>query len=143
MLLLVSCYRAVITALADTSRKSRRLTSLVVLRRLPDVSSIKVEQPSPVLVGQETDALCTENLPDNLPGVSSIEVEQLSSVLDGQGIQLNTESNKVEGAGTLSTTDVSNVLTCSRYYSSSSCQRMPQMRKTLTFNPYLADVSLK
>jgi len=34
MLLLVLCYRAVITDLADTSRKYRRLTSLAVLRRL-------------------------------------------------------------------------------------------------------------
>lgn len=68
-----------------------------------------------------------------LPDASSVEVEQSSSVLDGQGIELNTESNKVEErAGTLSTNDVSNVLTCSRFYSSSSCQRMPRMRKTVS-----------
>ena len=84
-----------------------------------------------VLDGQETAAVSAENLPD----VRSVEVEQPSSVLDGQGVQFNTESNKVvEAAGTSSTTDVSNVLTCSRFYSSSNCQRISRTRKTVPVN---------
>ena len=106
-------------------------TAAVSAENLPDVHSVEVEQPSSVLDGQETAAVSAENLPD----VRSVEVEQPSSVLDGQGVQFNTESNKVvEAAGTSSTTDVSNVLTCSRFYSSSNCQRISRTRKTVPVN---------